>query len=129
MAITTAFLRRTFSICAVKGQAFSLLGRLEGLGTGGAAALTRRSFAAQQEQMWSRQRPFVSNKQEICREEGNFTRVSCQTSLFFIFILVFLFWILKFFVLIFYLDFLVLLLILALDLFFSSVLFNMTYVI
>ena len=55
IAITTAFLRRTFSICAVKGQAFSLLGRLEGLGTG-AAALGRRTFAAQQEEMWSRQR-------------------------------------------------------------------------
>ena len=66
MAITTAFLRRTLSICAVTGQAFSLLGRLEGLGTGGAAALTRRSFAAQQEQMWSRQR----QAHAICVKQG-----------------------------------------------------------
>ena len=56
IAITTAFLRRTFSICAVKGQAFSLLGRLEGLGAGAAAAQGRRSHAAQQENMWRRQR-------------------------------------------------------------------------
>ena len=56
IAIATAFLRRTFSICAVKGQAFSLLGRLEGLGAGVAAAQGRRSQAAQQEQLWRRQR-------------------------------------------------------------------------
>ena len=53
---TSAFLRRTFSICTVKGQAFSLLGRLEGLGAGAAAAQGRRSQAAQQEQLWRRQR-------------------------------------------------------------------------
>merc|ERR1711872_487344 len=53
--IATAFLRRTFSICAVKGQAFSLLGRLEGLGAGVAAAQGRRSLAAQQENLWRRQ--------------------------------------------------------------------------
>ena len=56
IAIATAFLRRTFSICAVKGQAFSLLGRLEGLGAGVAAAQGRRSLAAQQENLWRRQR-------------------------------------------------------------------------
>ena len=56
IAITTAFLRRAFSICAVKGQAFSLLGRLEGLGAGAAAAQGRRSQAARQEQLWRRQR-------------------------------------------------------------------------
>ena len=56
IAIATAFLRRTFSICAVKGQAFSLLGRLEGLGAGVAAAQGRRNQAAQQEQLWRRQR-------------------------------------------------------------------------
>ena len=56
VAITTAFLRRTFSICAVKGQAFSLLGRLEGLGAGAAAAQGRRSQAARQEGVWRRQR-------------------------------------------------------------------------
>ena len=56
IAITTAFLRRAFSICAVKGQAFSLLGRLEGLGAGAAAAQGRRNQAARQEQLWRRQR-------------------------------------------------------------------------
>ena len=66
IAITTAFLRRTFSTCAVKGQAFSLLGRLEGLGTGAAAALSRRSYAAQQEQMWSRQR----QAHALCVKQG-----------------------------------------------------------
>ena len=45
-----------FLICAVKGQAFSLLGRLEGLGAGAAAAQGRRSQAARQEQLWRRQR-------------------------------------------------------------------------
>ena len=52
----TAFLRRAFSICAVKGQAYSLLGRLEGLGAGAAAAQGRRGQAARQEQLWRRQR-------------------------------------------------------------------------
>ena len=61
-----AFLRRTFSICAVKGQAFSLLGRLEGLGAGAAAALGRRSFAAEQEQRWSRQR----KAHALCVQQG-----------------------------------------------------------
>ena len=66
IAITTAFLRRTFSICAVKGQAFSLLGRLEGLGAGAAAALGRRSQAAQLEQLWSRQR----QAHALCVKQG-----------------------------------------------------------
>ena len=66
IAITTAFLRRTFSICAVKGQAFSLLGRLEGLGAGAGAALGRRSYAAQQEQLWSRQR----QAHALCVKQG-----------------------------------------------------------
>ena len=55
---------------AVKGQAFSLLGRLEGLGTG-AAALGRRSFAAHQEEMWSRQRQahalFIKQGRDLLR--------------------------------------------------------------
>ena len=46
IAIATAFLRRTFSICAVKGQAFSLLGRLEGLGAGGAGLPSRSTTRA-----------------------------------------------------------------------------------
>ena len=35
IALQTAFLRRTVSLCGVKAQSFSLLGRLEGLGSGG----------------------------------------------------------------------------------------------
>ena len=65
IALTTAFLRRTFSICAVKGQAFSLLGRLEGLGAGAGAALGR-SYAAQQEQLRSRQR----QAHALCVKQG-----------------------------------------------------------
>ena len=66
IAIATAFLRRTFSICAVKGQAFSLLGRLEGLGAGAAVAAGRRSWAAQQEYNWSRQR----QAHALCLKQG-----------------------------------------------------------
>ena len=55
-ALNTAFLRRTFSVYALKGQAFSLLGRQEGLGAGAAAAQGRRSQAAHQDHLWRRQR-------------------------------------------------------------------------
>ena len=41
----TSFLRRTFSVAAVKAQACSLLGRLETLGSGVTAAEKRRDFA------------------------------------------------------------------------------------
>ena len=34
IALQTAFLRRTVSVCGVKAQSFSLLGRLDGLGAG-----------------------------------------------------------------------------------------------
>ena len=75
-------------------EAFSLLGRLEGLGTGGAVALNRRSFAAQQEQMWSRQRQAhaicVKQGRELLRR-GQFRQVSCETSLFLVFVLFFYF--------------------------------------
>ena len=53
VALVTSFLRRSLSVAAVKAQAFSLLGRLEGLGQGAAAAGRRRSFALQQEWQWS----------------------------------------------------------------------------
>ena len=75
-------------------EAFSLLGRLEGLGTGGAVALNRRSFAAQQEQMWSRQRQAhaicVKQGRDLLRR-GQFRQVSCETSLFLVFVLFFYF--------------------------------------
>jgi hypothetical protein len=52
IALQTAFLRRTVSVCGVKAQAFSLLGRLEGLGVGGSAAARRRTHALQLERRW-----------------------------------------------------------------------------
>ena len=48
VALVTAFLCRSLSVAAVKEQEFSLLGRLEGLGQGAAAAGRGRSFALQQ---------------------------------------------------------------------------------
>ena len=56
VALNIAFLRRTFSVAAVKAQAFSLLGRLETLGSGVTAAARRRQFAIQQDRQWSRLR-------------------------------------------------------------------------
>ena len=53
VALVTGFLRHSLSVAAVKAQAFSLLGRLEGLGQGAAAAGRRRSFALHQEWRWS----------------------------------------------------------------------------
>ena len=51
-ALQTAFLRRTISLCGVKAQSFSLLGRLEGLGSGGSAAARRRTYALNLERQW-----------------------------------------------------------------------------
>ena len=45
-------LRRRLSVMAVKCQASSLLGRLEMLGPGGTAALSRRQQATQLERTW-----------------------------------------------------------------------------
>ena len=52
IALMTSFLRRTVSISAVKAQAFSLLGRLESLGSGTSEAAKRRSRALQLERVW-----------------------------------------------------------------------------
>ena len=52
VALQTAFLRRTISLCGVKAQSFSLLGRLEGLGSGGSAAARRRTYALNLERQW-----------------------------------------------------------------------------
>ena len=49
VGLITAFLHRTLSVAAVKAQAFSLLGRLEVLGQGAAAAARRQTIALQQE--------------------------------------------------------------------------------
>ena len=53
IAIQTAFLRRTLSVCGVKGQTFTLLSRLESLGPGSASAAKRRNYALQLERRWS----------------------------------------------------------------------------
>ena len=52
IALTTAFLRRSLSVAAVKAQTLSLLGRLETLGPGATAAASRRTYAVQQERQW-----------------------------------------------------------------------------
>ena len=53
VAITTGFLRRTLSVCGVRGQAYTLLGRLEVLGPGAAAAARRRGFTLHLERQYS----------------------------------------------------------------------------
>ena len=53
ISLTTAFIRRSLSIRAVKAQAFSLLGRIEVLGSGTNAANGRRNFAIQLERQYS----------------------------------------------------------------------------
>ena len=53
IASNVSFLRRTFSVAGVKAQTFSLLGRLETLGSGATAAERRREFAVVQERQWS----------------------------------------------------------------------------
>ena len=54
-AIIITALRRRFGVMAVRCQASSLLGRLESLGPGGAAAMGRRWHAAELERMWRKE--------------------------------------------------------------------------
>ena len=56
LALTTAFLRRTLSVVGVRAQARLLLGRLEVISPGAAAAPGRRNFALQQDRIWANQR-------------------------------------------------------------------------
>ena len=51
-----SYIRRRVSVAAVKGQCVTLLGRLEVLGPGTAAAAGRRGEAKAQELRWKRAR-------------------------------------------------------------------------
>ena len=55
-AVAVTYIRRRVSVAAVKGQCISLLGRLEVLGPGTAAAAGRRRWAQVQEQRWRKDR-------------------------------------------------------------------------
>ena len=54
--LAVGYIRRKLSIAAVRAQSHSLLGRLEGLGPGSAAAAGRRSKAMELERLWARER-------------------------------------------------------------------------
>ena len=56
IALTTSFLRKSLSVCGVRSQARLLLGRLDVLGPGAAAAAVRRNNALQLERRWAQQR-------------------------------------------------------------------------
>ena len=54
-AIAVTAIRRRLGVMAVRCQASSLLGRLETLGPGGAAAGGRRQYAKEIERRWRRE--------------------------------------------------------------------------
>ena len=56
IALSTSFLCKSLSVCGVRGQARVLLGRLDVIGPGAAAAASRRNFALQLERRWALQR-------------------------------------------------------------------------
>ena len=56
IALSTSFLRKSLSVCAVRGQARALLGRLDVIGPGAAAAAQRRNNALRLEREWAQQR-------------------------------------------------------------------------
>ena len=56
IALATSFLRKSSSVCAVRGQAQVLLGRMEVVAPGGAAAAQRRNNALLLERRWAQQR-------------------------------------------------------------------------
>ena len=66
LAITTSFLRRTLSLVGVRAHARLLLGRLEVIGPGAAAAAGRRNLALQLERTWANQR----RADALCRIQG-----------------------------------------------------------
>ena len=56
LALTTSLLRRALSVVGVKAQARLLLGRLETIGPGAAAAAGRRNNALNLERIWANKR-------------------------------------------------------------------------
>ena len=56
ITLSTSFLRKTLSVCAVRGQARVLLGRLDVMGPGAAATAMRRNNALLLERRWAQQR-------------------------------------------------------------------------
>ena len=72
--LAVGYLRRRLSVCAVQAQCLSLLGRLEVMGPGQAAASGRRQAAADQEQLWRRERA----AQQLAERQGfNALRRGC----------------------------------------------------
>ena len=65
-AVAIASLRRRLGVMTVRCQASSLLGRMETLGPGGAAAAGRRDYAAEVEARWRRERQAV----QLAAREG-----------------------------------------------------------
>ena len=76
-SIIIGYLRRTLGVATVKAQAFSLLGRLEGLGPGAAAALSRRQHAADLDRQWRRQQQayMLSERQGFSIHRGGFAKM------------------------------------------------------
>ena len=66
-AIAISSLRRRLGVATVRAQCHSLLGRLEGLGPGTAAAANRRTWAAEQERAWQREDKAYS----LARRQGH----------------------------------------------------------
>ena len=56
IVLTISFLRKSLSVCAVRGQTRLILRRLEVISPGGAAAVLRRNNALQMEMRWATQR-------------------------------------------------------------------------
>ena len=65
-AIAMSSLRRRLGVATVRAQCHSLLGRLEMMGPGTAAAVNRRWQAAEQERRWSREDPAYA----LARRQG-----------------------------------------------------------
>ena len=65
-AVAIASLKRRLGVMTVRCQASSLLGRMETLGPGGAAAAGRRDYAAEVEGRWRRERQAV----QLATREG-----------------------------------------------------------